>query len=71
MSCSILRSLDKQDQTALINFSCFIIIGVSLGYLFGFVLKGGLKGIWYATCVAGYLELTIFAILFYKMNWEK
>ncbi|OQR89262.1 Multidrug/Oligosaccharidyl-lipid/Polysaccharide (MOP) Flippase Superfamily [Thraustotheca clavata] len=67
-----MATLQAQARTIPIMISFLIgawIVGVPMAYVFGFVLKLGLFGIWMGLCL-GYLITTLFGTYFtYKSNW--
>eukprot|EP01091_Cochliopodium_minus_P016462 TRINITY_DN6177_c0_g1_i1.p1 TRINITY_DN6177_c0_g1~~TRINITY_DN6177_c0_g1_i1.p1 ORF type:complete len:277 (+),score=53.19 TRINITY_DN6177_c0_g1_i1:925-1755(+) len=66
----ILRGVGRPYAGTIIGFFGFWMIGFPLGLVFGFVLKKGVFGFWWALlCGLGFIVLVEFIYLF-SFNWE-
>ncbi|KAJ7006896.1 hypothetical protein NC653_006069 [Populus alba x Populus x berolinensis] len=62
----------SQTKIAYVNLGCYYIIGLHLGFLTGWVLKLGIKGIWCGMILGGTFTQTVtLAIITMKYNWDK
>ncbi|KAM4118253.1 hypothetical protein ACJW30_02G188000 [Castanea mollissima] len=61
-----------QSYVAYINLGCYYLIGLPLGYLFGWRFHQGVKGIWAGMIFGGAgVQTLILAVIVYSCNWKK
>ncbi|KAM2334052.1 hypothetical protein ACFXTH_011649 [Malus domestica] len=60
-----------QAAVAYVNVTCYYVIGVPLGLIFGYKLDWGVQGIWIGMLVGTILQTCVLFIMVYKTNWNK
>ncbi|CAN6550803.1 unnamed protein product [Malus baccata var. baccata] len=60
-----------QAAVAYVNVTCYYVIGVPLGLIFGYKLDWGVRGIWIGMLVGTILQTCVLFIMVYKTNWNK
>ncbi|RXH79770.1 hypothetical protein DVH24_040917 [Malus domestica] len=60
-----------QAAVAYVNVTCYYVIGVPLGLIFGYKLDWGVRGIWIGMLLGTILQTCVLFIMVYKTNWNK
>ncbi|KAK4269723.1 hypothetical protein QN277_022842 [Acacia crassicarpa] len=60
-----------QSLVAYINVGCYYIFGLPLGYLLGYKVNWGVKGLWGGMILGIVLQTLILLFVLYKTNWNK
>ena len=67
---SILKGLGKQVTAAKIAMTGFLLVGAPLCFVFAFLLKYQLVGLWYAMgCALGF-NILCFTLVLVRSDWE-
>ncbi|KAJ4951056.1 hypothetical protein NE237_027888 [Protea cynaroides] len=59
-----------QALVAYINLGCYYVFGLPLGFLLGYKLKMGVKGIWSGMLCGTALQTLILLVIIWKTNWK-
>ncbi|XP_077140099.1 multidrug and toxin extrusion protein 1-like isoform X1 [Ranitomeya variabilis] len=71
-TCSgVLRGTGKQKIGAIFHAVGFYIIGLPVGISLMFAAKMGIKGFWIGILLCGFLQIIIFLVFVFKIDWEK
>ncbi|VAI02312.1 unnamed protein product [Triticum turgidum subsp. durum] len=60
-----------QTLVAFINIGCYYLVGIPLGFLFGFKLKLGALGIWAGMSIGTLLQTVVLLIICFRTKWKK
>ncbi|KAM3294148.1 hypothetical protein ACQJBY_037196 [Aegilops geniculata] len=60
-----------QTLVAFINIGCYYLVGIPLGFLFGFKLKLGALGIWAGMSIGTLLQTAVLLIICFRTKWKK
>lgn len=60
-----------QALVAYINLGCYYVFGLPLGFVLGYVVKGGVMGLWGGMIAGTGLQTLLLIIILYKTNWNK
>ncbi|KAL0905140.1 hypothetical protein M5K25_027322 [Dendrobium thyrsiflorum] len=60
-----------QGLVAYINLGCYYIFGLPLGFVLGYVLHWGVRGIWVGMLFGTALQTAILLFIVWRTNWKK
>ncbi|KAI3927238.1 hypothetical protein MKW92_009076 [Papaver armeniacum] len=60
-----------QASIAYVNITTYYLIGLPIGYLFGFKLDWGLRGLWIGTQIGVGLQTIVLLIMCWRADWDK
>ncbi|XP_069603858.1 multidrug and toxin extrusion protein 1-like isoform X4 [Ranitomeya imitator] len=72
VTCSgVLRGTGKQKIGAIFHAVGYYIIGLPVGISLMFAAKMGIKGFWIGILLCAFLQIIIFLVFVFKIDWEK
>ncbi|KAI3847272.1 hypothetical protein MKX03_023947 [Papaver bracteatum] len=60
-----------QASIAYVNITTYYLIGLPMGFLFGFKLDWGLRGLWIGTQIGVGLQTIVLLIMCWRADWDK
>lgn len=60
-----------QALVAYINFGCYYIFGLPLGFVMGYIAKWGVMGVWLGMISGAILQTLLLLLVLYNTNWMK
>lgn len=59
-----------QGLVAYINLGCYYVFGLPLGFIFGYLIGWGVKGIWVGMLCGTALQTAILLVIVWRTNWK-
>ncbi|KAL8132252.1 hypothetical protein AgCh_007945 [Apium graveolens] len=60
-----------QSTVAYVNITCYYLIGIPIGVVLGYVLQFQVKGVWVGMLFGTLTQTVVLMIITYKTDWEK